>query len=131
MKQNIILLILVVSSYFSFAQKKYFPTRIENEIQFDGLLNETVWEQAQPVTDFMRYIPDSGAVTEKTSVRILYNNEYLYAGFTCSDKEPNKLIAQSMESDFTIGNDDEVALIIRHRLCPQADRESFYCALLI
>ena len=54
---------------------------IEGEIVLDGNLDEPEWSLAQPATDFIQNDPDMGEpATERTEVRILYDNEYLYLG---------------------------------------------------
>ena len=59
---------------------------IEGEIVVDGNLDEPEWNLAQPATDFIQNDPDMGEpATERTEVRILFDNEYLYVGVYCFD----------------------------------------------
>jgi Domain of unknown function (DUF5916)/Carbohydrate family 9 binding domain-like len=49
--------------------------------RIDGDLNDPVWQQAPIASDFMQYAPSYGAaVSAKTEVKILYDNEALYIG---------------------------------------------------
>ena len=94
-------------------QSPYKPLRISEKIILDGKLNEPAWKNAQKENDFMQYDPTAGASpTEKTEVRIVYNDEYLFAGIRAYDHEPSKLIATGMERDFELGNNDEIAFVI-------------------
>ena len=44
------------------------------------------WDLAEPVSDFIQKLPDTGApASEKTEVKILYNDETLYIGAHCWD----------------------------------------------
>ncbi|MDP9229552.1 MAG: carbohydrate binding family 9 domain-containing protein, partial [Bacteroidota bacterium] len=74
---------------------------------------EAEWQQAEVETDFMQYDPTAGAEpTEKTEVRIIYNDEYLFVGLRAYDSEPDKLINLSLERDFELSRDDGFAFVI-------------------
>ncbi len=66
--------------------KRITAVYIEEKIVVDGNLDEPEWSLAQPATDFIQNDPDMGEpATERTEVRILYDNEYLYLGVYCFD----------------------------------------------
>ena len=66
--------------------KRITAVYIEGEIVVDGNLDEPEWSLAQPATDFIQNDPDMGEpATERTEVRILFDNEYLYVGVYCFD----------------------------------------------
>ena len=91
----------------------YQPLRTNEKIILDGKLNEPVWKQAPVEDDFMQYDPSAGAApSEKSEVRMLYNNDYLFVGLRAYDHEPSKLIANALERDFELANDDGFALVI-------------------
>ncbi len=70
------------------------------KIVVDGLLTEKVWQQAQPASGFRQREPLAGeAATERTEVRILYNDEMLYVGVLAMDSEPDKVIARILQRD--------------------------------
>lgn len=94
-------------------QSPYEPLRISSNITLDGKLTEPEWQQTPAETEFMQTGPVPGTdPSEKTEVRILYNDEYLYVGITCFDSKPDKLIRVELERDFPIGNDDGTAVIL-------------------
>ncbi|HXL54688.1 MAG TPA: DUF5916 domain-containing protein, partial [Chitinophagaceae bacterium] len=96
-----------------FAQQPYKPLRINEKIILDGKLNEPAWKEAAVEDDFMQYDPSAGAApSEKSEVRIVYNDEYLFVALRAYDHEPSKLIANAMERDFELSNDDGFALVV-------------------
>jgi hypothetical protein len=113
-KISSLFLLLFFVFKISFAQNEtYKPLRITDNIILDGKLDEAVWQQAEAKDDFMQTDPVSGAApTEKTEVKILYNDDFMFVGIRCFDAEPNKLIANALERDFSVGNEDGLAFVI-------------------
>lgn len=68
--------------------------RIEGEPPYiDGLLNDAVWQEAQPRSDFIQLEPTRGApATDDTEFRIAYDVHNIYVAFRCYDAEPDKII---------------------------------------
>jgi hypothetical protein len=76
-------------------------------IVLDGVLDEEVWQRAQPAADFLQQDPDNGQpATERTEVRIVYNPQRMYLGVICFDSEPDKLIGFQRRRDEGLGSDD-------------------------
>src|SRR5271157_2928570 len=78
------------------AQTKIVPSvralRITSPIDLDGRLVEPAWNSAQPATGFKQYDPDEGKPeTEKSEIRILYDDQALYIGARMYDREPQKI----------------------------------------
>ena len=93
------------------AQQYYKPFRIDKEIKLDGILNEVEWQLSLPLTEFMQTDPIDGASpTERTEVRMLYNDEYLFVGFHCFDTDPDNIERLLMERDYELGKDDGIAV---------------------
>ena len=85
--------------------------RAAGAIEVDGELDEAAWADARPATDFVQSTPDTGyPATERTEVRILYDDETLYIGATLYDSEPDAVIAQQMVQDFYSPNEDVFGL---------------------
>ncbi|MBC8047444.1 MAG: carbohydrate binding family 9 domain-containing protein [Fimbriimonadaceae bacterium] len=110
----ITLLLFIIGSTNILAQQlPYEPLRIVSNITLDGKLDEPEWYQTPVETEFMQTDPNPGAVpTQKTEVRILYNDDYLFVAVTCFDTEPDKLIRVNLERDFPLGDEDGTAFII-------------------
>ncbi|MBI1930368.1 hypothetical protein HYR99_39720, partial [Candidatus Poribacteria bacterium] len=74
--------------------------RTFQSIEIDGELNEPDWQNAKPIHKFVQIEPKEGQpITQPTEVRILYDNQNLYFGFTCFDSEISKLVANEMRRD--------------------------------
>src|SRR5687768_14602226 len=58
----------------------------------DGQLSEEAWKQAEPATNFTQVDPDEGQpATERTEVRILYDDRALYIGARMLDREARSI----------------------------------------
>ena len=115
LKTYIILMALIFLCHtISFTQQQpYHPLRIKNNITLDGKLNEPEWKSAVVENDFMQYDPSSGAEpSEKTEIRILYNDQYLFFGIRAYDHHPEQITRYSLQRDFEYGNDDGYAIAI-------------------
>ncbi len=87
--------------------------RINTEIQLDGLLNETVWQNASKASDFRQIQPLEGEpATEKTEVRVLFDDNNLYIGVMCFDSEPDKIVAQKLQRDSGLEDDDQFVIVL-------------------
>lgn len=86
--------------------------KIQTKVHIDGKLDEPVWSQLTPITDFTQTNPDLGApVSEKTEAFIFYDDEKIYFGFRCYDSEPGKMVHRYGAHDaFT--NSDSVNVLI-------------------
>ncbi|MCX6274468.1 MAG: DUF5916 domain-containing protein [Bacteroidetes bacterium] len=112
MKRNFLVLFTFFIPLLVFPQA-YQPLRITETIKLDGKLDEQSWQQAQVENDFMQEDPAAGAApSEKTEVKIIYDDEFLFLGLRAFDSEPQKLVRSALERDFKIDQDDGVAFVI-------------------
>ena len=74
-------------------QKRARATRIAGSAPgIDGTLDEAVWAQAQPITDFVQKIPEEGATPSVTTeVRLLYDDHAIYVGARLHRKDPRAI----------------------------------------
>src|SRR5262245_17376755 len=57
--------------------------------RIDGRLDDEVWKQAEGFEDFVQTDPDNGAApTERTVIRVAYDDRYLYLAAWCYSKNP-------------------------------------------
>ena len=68
------------------APKRVVVPKLRGPIKVDGNLKESVWKKAALLTPFFRN-DGSGPEREKTEVRIWYDDEALYLGWTCHDSD--------------------------------------------
>ncbi len=81
--------------------------------KLDGTLNDPLWLDAKPITDFRQREPHEGeTATEKTEVRILYTRHAVYFGIHCYDSEPSRIIATELRRDVSQGLDDHFEILI-------------------
>ncbi len=66
--------------------KQATATRINKAPKLDGVLSDSVWRLAKPLTDFIQVFPELGKPAPRsTVVRILYDNDAIYVGAELSD----------------------------------------------
>jgi hypothetical protein len=87
--------------------------RVSGKITLDGHLDEPEWATAIPATDFIQRQPFTGMPShERTEVRILYDDNNLYVGYTCFDSDPTHMVINGLEQDFQSTQSDNANLII-------------------
>jgi len=68
----------------------------------DGRLDDAAWESATPITDFYQNVPNEGLpASERTEVRILYDDDAIYVGARMFDREPALVRTQLARRDNT------------------------------
>jgi hypothetical protein len=74
--------------------------RVAQGPKIDGLLADPVWREAAPFSGFRMIEPQAGQdPTEKTELRVLYDESNLYIGVVCFDSEPGRIAANSLAHD--------------------------------
>jgi Domain of unknown function (DUF5916)/Carbohydrate family 9 binding domain-like len=80
--------------------------RASGSIALDGSLTEAAWSQARAVDGFTQREPDEGApATERTEVRVIYDDNALYVGARLYDRTPDSVRAQLARRDRIISAD--------------------------
>jgi len=92
--------------------KNVTAVRITEKITLDGHLEEPVWQQAIPATNFTQWARPGVAATNKTEVRFLYDNDNLYVGVDCWDKDIEHRVVNSLKEDFGFRDTDGISVII-------------------
>ena len=79
---------------------KVVAFRITQPIVIDGKLDEEMWQTANVVTGFTQRDPDEGKpATQKTVVRICYDDDAIYIGARMFDSSPELIIARLVRKD--------------------------------
>jgi hypothetical protein len=79
----------------------------------DGRLDDSAWASAEIVGKLVQREPKDGLpATEKTEIRILYDDRNLYFGIMCYDSEPGRIVAKEMRRDGELMNDDYFSIIL-------------------
>ncbi|MCM8817829.1 MAG: carbohydrate-binding family 9-like protein [Candidatus Omnitrophica bacterium] len=85
----------------------YRCPRIDKELKIDGLLDEQDWYLAKALEFFVPVTLQQPV--SKTVAKLLYNQKYLYVGFTCFDKD---IRATYVRRDSPIWEEDVVEVFI-------------------
>ncbi len=111
---TILLIFLISGTVFGQTKKKQVVAlKIANHLNIDGLLNEPIWQEAAPAGDFVQYDPYNGPpATEKTEVRILYDNVAIYIGAMMYDTSPDSILTELGFRDTDNLNTDYIAFTI-------------------
>jgi hypothetical protein len=87
--------------------------RVDHAPLLDGTLNDQLWEQAKPISDFLQREPYEGhPPTERTEVRVLYTKHAVYFGITCFDSNPKGIVATQLRRDASQHLDDYFEIVI-------------------
>ena len=87
--------------------------RINTSINFDGNPDDSVWKSIKHISNFtQRELNFGQPASEKTETSILYDNNNLYIGVWCYQKETGKITAKFMSRDFDVDNDDVFGILI-------------------
>ena len=114
--KNPSLLLLInffISDLIAQVRPEVVALRTDESIEINGVLDEEIWESAVPITEFVQRLPQDGAKpSEKSEMRILYNNNYLYFGFIFFDSEPEKVRATILNRGGWIHRDDKLEIAL-------------------
>lgn len=106
---SIAIIILTIST----ARAQINAVYTDTPVRIDGSLHDAAWENAEVVTGFTQQELTEGApATERTEVRILFDDENLYVGVMCFDSQPERIVHKVMERDGGLGSDDRFNLVI-------------------
>ncbi|MFV1884586.1 MAG: DUF5916 domain-containing protein [Balneola sp.] len=87
-------------------------TNEQQDFRFDGKLDEAFWNSVLPATSFTQQSPVEGnPATERTEVKIAYDNKYLYIGVILYDSEPDQIKAFQKRRDQRITSDERFVWI--------------------
>ena len=79
----------------------------------DGAVNDSAWQHAVPLTNFtQREVEEGAPATERTEVRIVYDDRALYIGVWCHDRETGAIVANEMKRDFNVDVEDNFGIIL-------------------
>ena len=115
MERLLSLPLLVVGSNLLFAQPpvpRYEVKRAVVPIVIDGKLDDKAWDAASPAVSLQFLWENQTGAKQKTAVRLLWDDQYLYVGYDCEDAD---ITAQFRERDDPTYRDDAVEIFINPR----------------
>lgn len=95
-------------------ERRLQAVRIDEPIVVDGELNEPAWRLAQPAADFIQKLPRTGEpASERTEVRLLYDQTSLYVGAYCFDSAgPKGIVVNDITRDFVTVESDGFQVVL-------------------
>ncbi len=85
--------------------------RITSPITLDGFPDEPAWHNVSPLPLTMYQPVHHGEMTERTEIKVAYDDEYIYVAGKLYDSEPDKIVANTMYRDRYSG-DETFAIIL-------------------
>jgi hypothetical protein len=80
--------------------------RTDKVVEIDGKLDELAWQKAWIETNFVQNYPDEGKLpSERTELRVLYDEDAIYIGIRCYDSQPQKIVSRLTRRDRDIDAD--------------------------
>ncbi len=90
----------------------YRVAPVRSRIVLDGLLSESDWVDARPIGMIRQREPHQGEpASERTEVKLLFDDRNIYVGIQCFDAEPGRIIATQMARDSDLAMDDKVEIL--------------------
>lgn len=86
-------------------------TKIDSEINLDGNTNDDTWQNIPPLPLEMYQPIYQGELTEKSIIKVAYDQEYIYVMGELYDSEPDQITTNSLYRDRYSG-DDTFAIIL-------------------
>ncbi len=90
----------------SVASRSVLGARLHESIVIDGRMLEAEWNAAPAVTGFTQRDPVEGATsTQRTDVRVLYDDHAIYVGARLFDAAPDSIVARLGRRDSELDSD--------------------------
>ncbi len=109
-------IVLALSQSLATAEESSIRTaqamRTEERPTIDGEL-EDLWNRAEALTGFIQAEPVEGQpASERTEVRILYDDQAIYIGVMCYDSDPSQIIVTDSRRDSNLTETDSFRVIL-------------------
>ena len=83
-----------------------WAVRVSKPPSIDGKLDEPQWSTAPVFDQFVQSFPDEGAPpSERTDIRVLYDDDNVYVGIICYDSRPEQILRQLARRDHIPASD--------------------------
>ena len=86
---------------------------VRGSVRVDGVLDESAWTRATPVTAFTQRDPDEGApASERTEVRVLIGGDALYVGARLYDGDAARIVGRLARRDSPLDESDAFLVLL-------------------
>ncbi len=114
-KSWVVILSIMMPVPFLFSQgrtKNIHIVRIDVPPMIDGQIDEEIWAELSPASDFFQFDPVNGTkASEETLVWAAYDQNHLYFAFLMRDSRPEKIWAELTPRN-SYENNDSITLIL-------------------
>jgi hypothetical protein len=86
-------------------------TKIDSEIVLDGIPDEEIWQNIEPLPMVMYQPIFRGELTERSVIKVAYDQEFIYVLGELYDSEPDQITINSLYRDRYSG-DDTFAIVL-------------------
>jgi hypothetical protein len=105
--------LLIALDAFAQDDHKAAAVRVDVSIKVDGVLDISEWSRGISIGEIRQRDPKPGAAaSEKTEVRLLYDEDNLYIGVMCFDSAPSGVIGTRMVRDADLADDDRLEILL-------------------
>tara|TARA_B100000963_G_scaffold361955_1_gene401273 strand:- start:72819 stop:75023 length:2205 start_codon:yes stop_codon:yes gene_type:complete len=112
---------LFLSFFFSYSQSIQLSNRpsiniqsVDKEPLIDGdIINDMLWNTINPITNLYQMSPNYQELsTEKTEIRVAYNEKKLFVSVICFDSDPENIVISDSTRDSNLEDEDSFFFII-------------------
>jgi hypothetical protein len=108
-----IVLVMVSSGWAQDDVRVARARRVDSAPVIDGDLSDRVWQATEPIGDFIQADPVEGQpASERTEVRIIYDENTLYLSVMAYDSEPSGILVTDSRRDSDLGETDSFQVIL-------------------
>ncbi len=112
-KNSFISFLLLILCWHSIsAQDQIIIPKTNGELVFDGMPDEAFWDEVDPLPMIMLQPVHGNEPSEKTEIRLCYNDQYLLLSGRLYDKNPSEIQDNTKKRDEFGGNSDSFGIII-------------------
>lgn len=94
------------------AQQPFAVERIQGPVTLDGIPNEPAWQTLKPLPLTVLAPTYRGTPTNRTEIRVAYDNDFLYIGGWCYDPNPSDILVTSLTRDGISPSDDSFGVVL-------------------
>ncbi len=105
MIKPLLVIALIIFQHILLAQDIYQVSRTTEAITIDGNVDEPIWKRVEPLILTMYTPTYQGDLTERTEIRILYDDDYIYTSARCYDSDAKGVQGPSLVRDVDKGGD--------------------------
>ncbi len=102
----------MVGSLYLFGQEPLRIPRLNGPITLDGHSTESAWEKVEPLPLTVLAPTYRGTATNKTEIRVAYDDDFLYVSGRCYDPNPSEILITSLARDNISPTDDSFGIVL-------------------